>query len=192
MPTGFYPGSNGIARAIRDRARALGQQLNSPIMTLAVSANDKELSPEAMNRFRAINDLFESVYGKSTNDDDVDLCQWIFGIPSNNIHNKEHGFTRQAKNLSFAFFKLFVDLQELFQVTLRAPGLLVLALAMPLAYGGIHLSVWNFEFPSGTERLLWRIVSIGIATTLPVLFAVGLGMKILLELVKALVETVSG
>ncbi|KAF3074338.1 hypothetical protein CFAM422_003741 [Trichoderma lentiforme] len=192
MPTGMSPGLNGAVRAIRDRARALGQQLNSPIMTLAVSAEDEELSPEALNRFRAINDLFESVRGKSTNDDDVDLCQWIFGIPSNNIHNKEHGFTRQAKNLSFAFFELSIDLQELFQVTQRAPGLLVLALAMPLAYGGIHLSVWNFEFPSGTERLLWRIASIGIGATSPVLFAVGLSMKILLELVKILVETVSG
>ncbi|PON30792.1 hypothetical protein TGAM01_v200212 [Trichoderma gamsii] len=192
IPTHIYPGPNGAARAIRDRARALGQQLNSPIMTLAVSAKDEELSPEALNRFRAINDLFESVHGKSTNDDDVDLCQWIFGIPLNDIHNKEHGFTRQAKNLSFAFFKFSVDLQELFQVTQWAPGLLVLALAMPLAYGGIHLSVWNFEFPSGTERLLWRIASIGIAATSLVLFAVGLGMKILLELVKALVEIVSG
>lgn len=193
MPTDNYPGGlDGAVRAMRDRARALGQQLNSPIMTLAVSAEDKELSPEALNRFRAMNDLFESIHGKSTKDDDVDLCQWIFGIPRNNIHNEEHGFSRQAKNLSFAFFELSVDLQELFQVTQRAPGLLVLSLALPLVYGGIHLSVWNFEFPSGTERLLWRIASIGIGATSPVLFAVGLGMKILLELVKILVETVSG
>ncbi|KAL7952271.1 hypothetical protein V8C34DRAFT_299683 [Trichoderma compactum] len=192
VPTGMSPGLNSAVRAIRDRARALGQQLNSPIMPLAVSAEDEELSPEALDRFRAINDLFESVHGKSTNDDDVDLCQWIFGIPSSNIHNKEHGFMRRAKNLSFTFFELSVDLQELFQVTQPAPGLLVLALAMPLAYGGIHLSVWNFEFPSATERLLWRIASIGIGATSPVLFAVGLGMKILLELVKILVEIVSG
>lgn len=97
-----------------------------------------------------------------------------------------------GQNPQFCLCELSVDLQELFQVTQRAPGLLVLSLAMPLVYGGIHLSVWNFEFPSGTERLLWRIASIGIGATSPVLFAVGLGMKILLELVKILVEIVSG
>jgi hypothetical protein len=41
------------------------------------------------------------------------------------------------------------------------------------------------------ERLLWKIASIGVATTLPVLFGVGLGMKILLEIVKELVAIIT-
>ncbi|KKP00551.1 hypothetical protein THAR02_07355 [Trichoderma harzianum] len=153
MPTDIYPNPNGAMHAIRDRARALGQQLSSRVTTATVSAEDEELWPGDT----------ESVSG----------------------HQRPVG----AKNLSFAFFELSVDLKELFQVTQRAPGLLVLSLVI---YGGIHLSVWNFEFPSGTERLLWKIASIGIAATSPVLFSIGLDMKMLLQLVKILVEIVSG
>ncbi|PQE04309.1 hypothetical protein CJF30_00010057 [Rutstroemia sp. NJR-2017a BBW] len=55
------------------------------------------------------------------------------------------------------------------------PGLIVLALLMPVIYGGIHLSVWNFEFPTVLEKLLWKIASVGITATLPVLFALACG-----------------
>jgi hypothetical protein len=27
-------------------------------------------------------------------------------------------------------------------------------------YGVVHLSTWNFEFPTATEKLLWRILCI--------------------------------
>jgi hypothetical protein len=27
---------------------------------------------------------------------------------------------------------------------------------MNAAYGGVHLSTWNFDFPTGIERLLWK------------------------------------
>ncbi|PQE23339.1 hypothetical protein CJF30_00011209 [Rutstroemia sp. NJR-2017a BBW] len=53
---------------------------------------------------------------------------------------------------------------------------------MPVVYGGIHLSVWNFEFPTALEKLLWKIASIGVAATLPLLFALGLRIKILLDI----------
>ncbi|KAK3900069.1 hypothetical protein C8A05DRAFT_36304 [Staphylotrichum tortipilum] len=33
----------------------------------------------------------------------------------------------------------------------------VLFLLLSLAYGGVHLSAWNFEFPTATESLLWKI-----------------------------------
>jgi hypothetical protein len=59
---------------------------------------------------------------------------------------------------------------------------------MPIIYGGIHLSVWTSEFPTAVESWLWKIASIGVAVTLSVLFAVGLGMKISLEIMKAAVE----
>jgi len=39
-----------------------------------------------------------------------------------------------------------------------------------LVFGAIHLIAWNFEFPSPTERLLWR-VSVLLVALLPVSFA---------------------
>jgi hypothetical protein len=37
---------------------------------------------------------------------------------------------------------------------------------IPILYGGIHLTAWASEFPSGVERLLWRGSSISIMSTL--------------------------
>ncbi|KAK4242149.1 hypothetical protein C8A03DRAFT_29734 [Achaetomium macrosporum] len=34
--------------------------------------------------------------------------------------------------------------------------LVVLAVALPAVYGGVHLSAWNFEFPTPVEHLLWK------------------------------------
>lgn len=36
---------------------------------------------------------------------------------------------------------------------------------LSLAYGGIHLAAWNFQFPSVTEQLVWKIACIIIMTT---------------------------
>ncbi len=36
-------------------------------------------------------------------------------------------------------------------------------LGLPLAYGGVHLCAWNFEFPTAMESLLWKISGIIIA-----------------------------
>ena len=36
---------------------------------------------------------------------------------------------------------------------------------LPAIYGGIHLSVWGFEFPSRVEGLLWKISCIDLAAT---------------------------
>lgn len=46
-------------------------------------------------------------------------------------------------------------------------GLLSLC-AIPVLYGGIHLTAWASDFPSGVERLLWRGSSISIMLTLVV------------------------
>jgi hypothetical protein len=40
------------------------------------------------------------------------------------------------------------------------------AIFLPLIYGGVHLSAWNFEFPTSTEGLLWKISAFIIATSL--------------------------
>ena len=45
--------------------------------------------------------------------------------------------------------------------------LLTLLVALPLVYGGIHLTTWNFHFASHTEHLLWKIACIDIMGTIP-------------------------
>jgi hypothetical protein len=39
-------------------------------------------------------------------------------------------------------------------------GLMISLTTICALYGGIHLSTWNFDFPSNTERLLWKISGI--------------------------------
>lgn len=46
----------------------------------------------------------------------------------------------------------------------------LVATLLPLVYGGVHLSAWNFEFPTKIELLLWKISCFGIMATVPVLF----------------------
>ncbi len=52
----------------------------------------------------------------------------------------------------------------------KSTVLLVLLPVLPAVYGGIHLLVANFEFPSPIEKLLWRIASFDIICTMPVFF----------------------
>ncbi|KAK4681439.1 hypothetical protein QC764_107355 [Podospora pseudoanserina] len=40
---------------------------------------------------------------------------------------------------------------------------------LPVAYGGVHLSAWNFEFPTVQEAVIWKVSSIIIASTGPAL-----------------------
>jgi hypothetical protein len=48
----------------------------------------------------------------------------------------------------------------------RIPEFLVISAGANLVFGGLHRLAWNSEFPSQTERLLWRCCSI-ISTVLP-------------------------
>ena len=41
---------------------------------------------------------------------------------------------------------------------------------LPLIYGGVHLTAWDFEFPSPAEGYLWKICSICIMSLAPVTF----------------------
>lgn len=45
------------------------------------------------------------------------------------------------------------------------PLLLSILAILPIAYGGIHLAAWNFQFASTTESLLWKIGCIDIMAT---------------------------
>ena len=42
------------------------------------------------------------------------------------------------------------------------------ALALPVMYGGIHLTAWDFHFASKTEQLLWKIACFIIIGTMPI------------------------
>ena len=46
--------------------------------------------------------------------------------------------------------------------------LLLLLVALPLLYGGIHLATWDFHFASKTEHMLWKIACIDIMGTIPI------------------------
>lgn len=47
------------------------------------------------------------------------------------------------------------------------PKLLALAILLPVAYGGVHLSAWNFEFASHIEEVLWKISCVCVAAIFP-------------------------
>ena len=40
--------------------------------------------------------------------------------------------------------------------------LLAILLGLMTAYGGIHLSIWGYEFPTEKERWLWRVASLNV------------------------------
>ena len=47
------------------------------------------------------------------------------------------------------------------------PVFLMLLVVLPLVYGGVHLTTWNFGFSSKIEHLLWKIACIDIMGTIP-------------------------
>ena len=51
------------------------------------------------------------------------------------------------------------------------PLFVVLAFALPILYGGVHLPAWNFEFPTATEHLWWKVAWFIIIGTVPELLA---------------------
>ena len=59
-------------------------------------------------------------------------------------------------------------------------GFLPILLCLPLIYGGIHLTTWNFHFASQTEHLLWKIACIDIMGTIPGCMAFSLPVSLLM------------
>lgn len=131
------------------------QNLNCSVLPEGKSPNN--LTQEALARYHAIGALIDS--HATTADGDIRLSNWIFRAARNRAGKAEPGFTREVRFLSFSIYVLFTDLQEILRATQRYPGLLVLAMVMPVVYGGVHLSVWNFEFPTAVEGLIWKITS---------------------------------
>ena len=44
----------------------------------------------------------------------------------------------------------------------------VIALGLPIIYGGIHLIAWDYQFASKTEQLLWKIACFAMMGTRPI------------------------
>ena len=44
--------------------------------------------------------------------------------------------------------------------TLRSSTIWASIIGLSVAYGGVHLSAWNFEFPTAVESLLWKVSGI--------------------------------
>jgi hypothetical protein len=63
-----------------------------------------------------------------------------------------------------------MDPDRIVMLIFNSKILLLLPLVLPALYGGIHLVVANFDFPSAIERLLWKIASIDIIVTTPAFF----------------------
>ena len=56
---------------------------------------------------------------------------------------------------------------EAMSIVVENNVLLTLLVGLPLVYGGIHLTTWNFHFASQIEHSLWKIACIDIMGTIP-------------------------
>ncbi|KAJ4329266.1 hypothetical protein N0V84_000159 [Fusarium piperis] len=59
---------------------------------------------------------------------------------------------------------------DFFRITWQIPELMALAAALSGMYGGVHLTAWNWTFPTYAEELLWKVSCLCVAAALPVFF----------------------
>lgn len=59
---------------------------------------------------------------------------------------------------------------DFFRITWQTPELMALAAALSGMYGGVHLTVWNWTFPTYAEELLWKVSCLCVAAALPAFF----------------------
>ncbi|KAK4160306.1 hypothetical protein QBC43DRAFT_293033, partial [Cladorrhinum sp. PSN259] len=59
------------------------------------------------------------------------------------------------------------QLGDIFEYIRSRRSLSIVAVTLPILYGGIHLSAWNFEFPTHVEATLWKVACIVITSTTP-------------------------
>ncbi len=60
-----------------------------------------------------------------------------------------------ATNFRFAYSFLF--LRAMGHAMEEKRFFIVLAVALPVVYGGVHLTAWGFEFPTAAELLWWKV-----------------------------------
>jgi hypothetical protein len=49
----------------------------------------------------------------------------------------------------------------------KDPLFWLMLIALPMVYGSVHLTAWNFDFPSRVEQIMWRVAGIIIAGGIP-------------------------
>ncbi|RSL69878.1 hypothetical protein CEP53_002047 [Fusarium sp. AF-6] len=154
------------------------QDEDSPEDLFAVQPKDDpsfETTEEFYNRWKAILSTFghkrddgimkcaDFIDAASRNDDDEDIFEWkLRSMPfSEGKRNLDIDFTTfrgmSAKELND-------ELDEFFS---WYGTLLGLAVFLSALYGGIHLSAWNWEFPTSWEGLVWKFACFLIAAVLP-------------------------
>lgn len=56
----------------------------------------------------------------------------------------------------------------------QLPRFIALAILLPVVYGGIHLTAWDFTFPTDIEHLLWKAACLYIIVTFPLVVCIAL------------------
>jgi hypothetical protein len=106
----------------------------------------------------------------------TELVVWVGGLPEHNLKVAVSGshldtYYRLKDSLvhnAHNFPKLWLysgSIYGFFGGLRFAPLLMFLYLFLPAVYGGVHLSAWTFEFPTWTERMLWRAACFDIMGT---------------------------
>lgn len=70
-------------------------------------------------------------------------------------------------NFHLAHSNAFVNIHSALELFREDGWLMVLAIALPSIYGGVHLSAWHFEFPTVVEHSLWNIMCFVIIGAVP-------------------------
>ncbi|KAJ4245481.1 hypothetical protein NW762_013990 [Fusarium torreyae] len=67
-------------------------------------------------------------------------------------------------------------------VTIMSGSLVLLAIALTSLYGGVHLTAWQWEFPSYAEEIMWKVSCFLIISELPTLLLLVLAGIFLLSI----------
>lgn len=91
--------------------------------------------------------------------------------------------TLKDEEKSYGFYLLFC---ARLATLLGTPWVPLSAMVMSAIYGGVHLSAWNWVFPTSAEKLAWKISCLTVTSALPVFFfGLGVAMFITFEVYSA-------
>ncbi|EEU43724.1 uncharacterized protein NECHADRAFT_45399 [Fusarium vanettenii 77-13-4] len=81
---------------------------------------------------------------------------------------------------------------DFFRICWQIPELMALAAALSGMYGGVHLTAWNWIFPTYTEDLLWKVSCLCVAVALPAFFCASWVLVCISAILHCLVEPCFG
>ncbi|RSL55587.1 hypothetical protein CEP54_009324 [Fusarium duplospermum] len=154
------------------------QDEDYPENLLAVQPEDDlrfGITEEFYNRWEAILNTFghkrnygimrctDFIDAASKNQDDKDIFEW-------ELRRMPFSEGKRNFNIDFTTFRGMSakDLNDEFDELFSSYGILLgLAVFLSALYGGIHLSAWNWVFPTAWESLVWKFACVTIAAVLP-------------------------